>query len=247
MTQLLSSRKVSAMQMSGASIPDGETVTLVDDYTIWLYCADIPDSFGNLANVIANASARETLCNNKNALRYMCRSENIIMPAVLADSDWVTELDTCAYSIQIPTMTSATTPSGIVSQSAFETSYNGWHAFDKQYSTTPSMWIIPNGQHTGWVQYNFEKSVRVYRGGLIGGVSNNRMWKTVRLQCSSDGSTFDNTTGVINVTQNTTVMINFNVVDNHNANIWRLNCLTDYNDTYGTGLGELYLYGLDLS
>lgn len=113
MTQLLSSRKVSAMQMSEYYIQDGATVMPVDDYVIWLQCAGLDNPYGSLANVIADTTAMETLCNNLNALRYMVRSEDVIMSAVMANSDWVLALDSSAYSIKVPTMTSDTTPSGI--------------------------------------------------------------------------------------------------------------------------------------
>lgn len=231
------------------SIPDGATVTPVDDYQIWLRCAGInPLGYANLAAVISDTTlAMPTLCNNLNALRYMVRSTAIILPAVLNNANWVTALDSCAYAVQIPTMTSATTPSGVATGSHNYDIYHPFKAFNKAYGVAQDMWILPNAVHNGWIQYQFSVPVRVYRGSMIGGVSADRMWKTVQLQSSDDGVTFTNMTGAINVTKDTSIMTNFIVTSNSIANSWRLNCLTDYNNTYGTSLGELYLYGLDLS
>jgi hypothetical protein len=226
--------------------PDGSTVNPVDDYAIWLRCAGLPNSYGSLANVIADSNAMEVLCNNLNALRYMVRSEDVIMPSVLADSDWIAELDACAYAVTIPTMTANDAPSGTASASASVLPYDAWQAFNKD-ATWPSAWAITNGSHTGWLQYQFTKNVRVYRGRIQGSVNTWRMWKTVQMQSSSNGSSFTNMTSVINVINSTTVPTDFVISDNADVAYWRLNCLSDYNDVDGAILHELYLYGLDLS
>ncbi len=235
------------MQNKIITVPYGATITPVDDYVIWLRCAELPNTYGSLANVLADSNAMEVLCNNLNALRYMVRSEDVIMPAVLADSDWVTELDTCAYAVTIPTMTSNDAPSGIASASSVSLDYyHAWKAFDKVLATA-NAWAVPDGTHTGWLQYQFPQNVRVYRGRIQGGVATNRMWKTVQMQSSSNGSSFTNMTAVINVINSITAPTDFVILDNADVAYWRLNCLSDYNAATGVLLYELYLYGLDLS
>jgi hypothetical protein len=73
MKQLLSDSKVSSMVI-GNPIPDGATVTPVDDYTIWLRCAELPNIYGSLANVLADSAAMTTLMSSENAVNYMLRS-----------------------------------------------------------------------------------------------------------------------------------------------------------------------------
>ena len=113
----------------GNYTPDGATVTPVDDYRIWLRCAELPNTYGSLANVIANSTAMETLCNNLNALRYMRRSSSTILPAIYADSDWVAELKASIYAVKVPTMTGYTTPSGEVTASGYYNGFLPWWAF----------------------------------------------------------------------------------------------------------------------
>jgi len=126
-------------------IPDGATKIPVDNYKTWLLCAGIPDTFGSLANVIASASARATLCNNLNALRYMVRSITTIMPAVLASSDWITALQGSTYCVKTPTMTSDTAPSGrAFADSVLEAGYEAFKAFDKVNPTTGIAWLSAN-------------------------------------------------------------------------------------------------------
>lgn len=55
-------------------IPDGATVTPVDDYTIWLRCAELSNTYGSLANVLADSTAMTTLMSSENAVNYMVRS-----------------------------------------------------------------------------------------------------------------------------------------------------------------------------
>jgi hypothetical protein len=88
MTQLLSDNKVSSNKVSsnkvssnkvssmviGDNIPDGATVTPVDDYTIWLRCAELPNTYGSLANVLANSATMTILMSSENAVAYMVRS-----------------------------------------------------------------------------------------------------------------------------------------------------------------------------
>ena len=171
-------------------IPDGATVTPVDDYTIWLRCAELRNTYGSLANVIANSTAMETLCNNLNALRYMVRSTASILPAVLADSGWVTALDSSAYATHTPTMTSNTTPSGVASWSWSSPGYSGslpWRAFDKDdWAALPPDYATK----TGYYQYEFHDAVWIYKVKYDLTGLTTQSAKDPVLSVSDDGSTF---------------------------------------------------------
>lgn len=165
---LISQNLISKKAISGNvaySTVNGATATPVDVYATWLACAGIADTFGSLANVIASATARDTLCNNMNALRYMVRSTSTIMPAVLANSGWVTALDSSTYSVKVPTMTGYTTPSGTASATTeYSATYAGWKAFDKTELGGTGIWISANGNISNQrVQYVFPASCYVYK------------------------------------------------------------------------------------
>lgn len=194
MTKILSGSKVSSMVIGDyIYITDGATVTPVDDYTIWLKCAGVTDTFRSLANVIANADARETLCNNINALRYMVRSEDVIMPAVLANANWLSELDVCSYAITTPTMTSATAPSGVVSATNQIASLEAYKAFNKDATTKNAGWLAETGVTVPvYIQYQFANTdYRVYKTKLTtytpysSGISGK-----FKIQGSTDGTSF---------------------------------------------------------
>ena len=89
--------KFSSIIKSGV---DGETVEPVNDYTVWLKCADIPNTFGSLANVIADAGAMDTLSNEENAVNYMVRS-SAIMTAVIASSTAMTAVAASSTTIDL--------------------------------------------------------------------------------------------------------------------------------------------------
>ena len=100
-------------------IPDGRTVTPTDDIQIWLHCADIWDkSYTTLAEVLNDTDTLSALMASDNAVDYLVRS-----------TSW-------AVSVTIPNMTSATTPSGVVSGN-YETtgSTAGYKAFDGDSNT----------------------------------------------------------------------------------------------------------------
>lgn len=231
------------MQNKITATPDGATVTPVDDYTIWLRCADVSDTFGSLASVIADTTAMETLCNNLNALRYMVRSEDVIMPAVLANSNWIAELKACAYAVSIPTMTNYTVPSGEASASSeFSSEHNAWRAFDKDIRH------FSFGAVTGWLQYQFEMPVYVFQMGFAN-YQGNYGFKDITIQGSNNGSTFTNIKN-ITISSVGTASVNlsefFTIVNSTAYDYWRLNVTSNYGQT-DSAIIEVQFYGLDLS
>lgn len=146
----------------GVDVPDGGTAT-ADNYVTWLACAGLADSFGSITNVVASPYARGVLCNSKNALKYMVRSSTI-GAAVLANSSWIAEMDTCPYSTHIPTMTSDTAPSGTVTvgpAAIYQTRY-GWKAFDKSIAVGNAYGTIGSGTDH-WVRYQFPQNLYFYK------------------------------------------------------------------------------------
>ena len=99
---------------SGSNIPDGKTVTPVNDVEIWQKCAGISSpTYTTLAGVLSDNSLLMTLMASDNAVDYLVRS-----------TDWV------APQSAVPIMTSDTTPSGVASASAYYSGRQAFHAFD---------------------------------------------------------------------------------------------------------------------
>ena len=226
-------------------IPDGATVTPVDDYTIWLRCAELRNTYGSLANVIANSTAMETLCNNLNALRYMVRSVEIITPAVLADNDWITALKESVYGVSVPTMTSNTKPRGVASSDSIYAGYEPYFAFDKSDARFIS--ALSHGTH--YLRYQFTTDIWPFAFNIRNSYATyNAGFKNAKLQGSTNGSTWTDLTENILFPTNTT--LTEYVVSAENANSF------DYVQIIGSdayyadgrvGVTELNIYGLDLS
>ncbi|MBJ6761954.1 SBBP repeat-containing protein [Myxococcaceae bacterium JPH2] len=65
----------------------------------------------------------------------------------------------------VPTMTSATAPSGLVTASGvFSTGYPAWQAFD---ASIPSMWISQEGQTPAWLAYEWTDAPRTVQSYAI--------------------------------------------------------------------------------
>lgn len=102
------------------AIPNGKTVTPINDIQTWLHCGDIWDkSYTTLEEVFADASTLLALISSNNAVDYMVRS-----------TDWA------APTNFVPIMTSYNTPSGEVSQNPNQgAKLEAWRAFDGDDTT----------------------------------------------------------------------------------------------------------------
>lgn len=220
-------------------IIDGATVTPVDDYTIWLRCAELkPSDYANLTAVIADTTAMETLCNNLNALRYMVRSEDVIMPAVLAVSSWITALDSSTYSIKVPTMTGYTTPSGEVTASGYYGAYLPWWAFDGNDATGWSLFGLTAPQY---VQYQFVTPLILYKLYALF-YSSTYAPRSFKISYSDNGTDWTDIETFANSAASSTKYFS-NVVTAHKY--LRFTVLTL--GTSGTEIETMQFYGLDLS
>lgn len=170
-------------------IPDGSTVTPTDDISTWLYCAGIFDkSYTTISQVLVDVSTLQALISSNNAVDYMVRSttwassvaadsgamsyiglNDYCADTLLSDSTWRTAICNSTYfenvlTAKVPTMTSATTPSGKVSVSSTLTSgsatYKDYYAFDKNNSTK---WYSANNTQVQWIKYEFVNPIRILK------------------------------------------------------------------------------------
>lgn len=135
--------------------PTGSTATPVNVIQTWLHCADIWNkTYTTINQVLADTSTLLALISSNNAADYMARStnwassvsanqtamgyignNNYCATKLLANSTWCNAICNSTYfesvlNAKVPTMTSDTTPSGVVSGSA-PYNYNYlWYAFD---------------------------------------------------------------------------------------------------------------------
>lgn len=165
-------------------VPDGGTVTPIDDVSVWLKCAGIKDKkYTTAGEVLTDSTTMFLLTSDENAMKYLARSTGFA-DDLCADETFMTYLGQSPYvdgtvlnsdlwvnaicnseffelviTKLIPTMTSNTEPSGIASASSEYTNEPAWKAFDSNETTSWSC-----GDNTGageYVQFDFEKTVTV--------------------------------------------------------------------------------------
>ena len=205
-----------SISVASAIAPDGKTVTPTDDIQTWLNCANIWDkTYTTINEVLADSTTLLALISSNNAADYMKRSttwassvtanstamsyigaNDYCADTLLADSTWRTEICNSTYfesvlNVKVPTMTSATTPSGEVSESGSQDSSTlGWKAFDNDNSTR---WTIPETTSTEWVMYHFTTPVKInkcYCLFNIGGSIVKARCEWIKVEGSNNGTDF---------------------------------------------------------
>lgn len=185
------------------STPNGSTVLPTDDIQTWLATGNMEDkNYTTLNEVLADSTTLAALMSVNNAVNYLVRSTTFVS-GICADSGAMTAIganDYCAdtllnnntwrtaicnstyftyvLNVQVPIMTSDTTPSGIVTASSYlNESYRPWHAFTGTAGSAYDCWHS-NDVNTPWIQYQFANNInmRVYKihlntrnGGVVGG------------------------------------------------------------------------------
>lgn len=202
---------ISDFEATLGAIPEGSTVVPTDDIQTWLYCAGIFDkSYTTISQVLADASTLQALIASNNAADYLARSttwasdvtanssamsyiglNDYCADALLADSTWLNAICNSTYfesvlTTKVPTMTSATTPSGTVSASSTlssgSTTYKNYYAFDGNTSTK---WYSANNSSAQYITYQFASAMVIKKFYL------KLDWKrSYKVQASTDGSTW---------------------------------------------------------
>lgn len=170
----------------GGSIPDGKTVTPVNDIQTWLKCGGITDkSYTTISEVLADEQTAILLIADTNAVDYLVRSTSWVSNVVankyamsciglslycadtlLANSTWRTAICNSSYyesvlNVKIPVMTSYTTPSGVAGQSGSSTNYDAWKAMQGHDNGEYDRWVV-QGQN-GYIQYKFTSAVKAFK------------------------------------------------------------------------------------
>ena len=199
------------------AVPDGKTVTPINDVTIWQQCAGIANTtYTTLADILADSSILSTLITDNNAVDYMVRSTsfatsvcanqnamqyigatNYCPNTLLADSDWCAAICNSTYfesvlNAKIPTMTSDTTPSGeCIKSGVLNANTQAYKAFDNNSGT---YWCGVSDTVSQFVGYDFGRIVGFYKVYVYitshygAGIT---QLKAGKVQLSEDGQTWN--------------------------------------------------------
>lgn len=247
-------------------IPDGATVTPVNDIQIWLHCANIWDkSYTTISQVLSDTSTLLALISSNNASDYMARStswassvcanqtamgyignNDYCAEALLNDSTWLTAICNSTYfesvlNVKIPTMTSNTTPSGTAScTNSYGAGFEAYKAFDGDESTAP---LSTENASVPWqVAYTFGSQYTPYAIKVISRSQYNYT-STIKIELQN---TSDNWVeiGTINRTSTSgTKTDTFIVTSPFKAKAIRARYTAVSNKMYGEYIQEMQAYG----
>ena len=242
-----------------SSVPDGSTVTPTDDIGIWLECGERTENYTTLSEILTDSTCLSALISNENACDYLVRSttfatdivadsgamtliglNNYCADSLLADSTWLNAIANSAYvesvlNVKVPTMTSDSTPSGVVSASSTQGINSPYKAFD---GSSSSGWVSST-KGNSWIQYMFTSAIKpcmVTKSDLY------VRFNTYKIQGSTDGTNFTDLTDTL--TNSISVKEVFNTIGSYQyVRLQVLSNNTTYNDgIYGTTDG-LQFYG----
>lgn len=245
-------------------VPEGATVTPTDDIQIWLHCADIWDkNYTTISQVLADSTTLSALVADSNAVDYMVRSttwstdvcadstamsliglDDNCATALLQDNTWRSAICNSSYytsilTSHVPTMTSATTPSGQVSASSTTSGWDAYRAFDKN---TGVGWAATGT--SGWIQYMFTSAIQVNMLKLYNGnpYEGNKGVKDFKIQGSDDNSTWTDIYSGIASNSSVTTLQKFNFANRNKYKYYRLSA----QNTFGASpvcISDLDFYG----
>jgi len=162
--------------------------------------------------VAASSTAMTAVIASSTAMTAVIASSTACA-AIKASATAITALDNSS-PITVPTMTSNTTPSGIVSSdSVYSDTYAGWCTFDNNGT---SRWSANNSN--AWIKYQFTSPRWCYKIALINSVS---AIKNFIIQYSSNGINWSNALTTIAVDSSAEQVFNVCVASEKVAH-WRL-------------------------
>lgn len=203
-------------------IPDGRTITPVNDVQTLLHCAGIFDKgYTVLSQLIADTTSLYAVITDNNAIDYLVRStafvsgicgdsnamtyigsDNYASDTLLDDVTWCTAIANSAYvesvlNVKTPDMTSNTAPSGVCSAYGGFSNADAWKAFDGNTSTNTSFGT--SGVTNSYIAYKFATAVKCKACKiLINGTSG--VSRLIKIQSSNDD--FVNISEIGSITNN---------------------------------------------
>jgi hypothetical protein len=146
---------------------------------------------------------------------------------------------TASTTIATPIMTSNTAPSGIVNASSFTSGLEPWRAFD---GLTTTAWATASAALTGWLSYDFQRSVSIRNYAISGSGTANETPKNWTFEGSNDGNTWV----ILDTQTNITFAVGerkvFNTTNLNWYRIYRLNVSLNGGSTTRLALRLLEMY-----
>lgn len=201
-------------------IPDGRTITPVNDVQTLLHCAAIFDKgYTVLSQLIADTASLYTVITDNNAIDYLVRStsfasgicgdqtamtyiaaDNYASNTLMSDATWAAAIAASTYrdtilSVKVPTMTSNTTPSGeVVGQSVGVNAYNFFNTVGDSCTSN----VTP----TNIVGYDFGTATRLGNASFTLTDVQNGSGRTVDVSLvqSDDGNTWTEVSSAVTAT-----------------------------------------------
>lgn len=212
------------------TIPDGSTKTPTDDVSIWLSCAGIRDkSYTTLSQVLSDSETFNALLGDSNACAYMARS-----------TTWAVATG------QVPQMTSATTPSGVVSTNKQITNYEAWKAFN---SSETNGWFATSGvgYSTGdYLEYEFPNAVKINKASISYNFQSSANTIYFKIQ-GYNGSSWDDYSSEVTLSGSSGI-ISTNVILDSQFYGTRIRLYISTNSTNSNGIGmKVQFYSADVT
>lgn len=158
-------------------LPDGKTITPINDVTIWQECAGLTPTYASLGEILSDSGYVNALMMSNNAVDYMVRSTDFA----------------AGQTSLVPTMTSDTAPSGQCFCTSVNSSYAPYKAFDNNDSTNA---VTSNGNvaasSPSWIGYMFTSPTTVGKAVIY---QTSYTYTGCYIQYSNDGTTYYNASG----------------------------------------------------
>lgn len=234
----------------------------------WLRSGGITDkTYTTLAEVLADTTTLSTLIANHDAVDYLVTAKGLIDGIVadatamsyiglnnycantlLGDEVWLTAIANSSYvdtvlNVKVPTMTSATAPSGQVICGSQNTSYPAWQAF----GNASARWVAnqtasAGGTKSDWIGYVFTES-KVIKSISISLMSNLPI-TAYTIKASNDGVTYTDIKSGTSLSGADSVTF----LNDTAYKYWRFDCTQKNNTGGNAGLPQIYelqFYGRD--
>lgn len=248
--------------------PTGSTVTPTDDVETLLLCAGVWDStLITISAVISDVSTLSAVIASNNAVDYLVRSttwvsdfcsdstamsyiglNNYCANTLLGDEVWLTAIANSSYvdtvlNVKVPTMTSATAPSGQVICGSQNTSYPAWQAF----GNASARWVAnqtasAGGSKSDWIGYVFTESKVIKSISIL--LMTNLPITAYTIKASNDGVTYTDIKSGTSLSDADSVTF----LNDTAYKYWRLDCTQKNNTGGNAGLPQIYVlqfYGRD--
>ena len=187
----------------GGSVPDGKTVTPINDVEVWQQCAGLAVAYDTLSEVLSDSGYVRALMASDNAVDYMIRS-----------TAWSTV-------VSVPTMTSNTTPGGECFGESVQSGSYYYGAFDKVINDSSNAYkFVSNGHKPSYVGYKFTQPVNIGRFEIT--PSARDIPTNFILQGSNNGSDWIDIQTYTDLTMSGLVTKSFDVANSSSYEYYRL-------------------------